>query len=44
VAGYGDTLFDRHGGYTASYKQTLVMSANAIETLSRHPRELAATA
>jgi hypothetical protein len=41
VTNYENILFDRDGGFTASYMETLVMSDNVIETLSRHPRELA---
>ena len=33
--------FDRDAGFTASYMETLLMTEQGIETLSRHPRELA---
>jgi Xaa-Pro aminopeptidase len=41
VTNYENVLFDRDRGFTASYMETLVMTGGGIETLSRHPRELA---
>src|SRR5207248_11132932 len=41
VTNYENILFDRDRGFTASYMETLLMTADGIETLSRHPRELA---
>jgi Xaa-Pro aminopeptidase len=41
VTNYENVLFDRERGFTASYMETLLMTADGIETLSRHPRELA---
>ena len=41
VTNYENIVFDRNGGFTASYMETLVMTGDGIETLSRHPRELA---
>ena len=41
VSNYENILFDRERGFTASYMETLLMTENGIETLSRHPRELA---
>jgi Xaa-Pro aminopeptidase len=41
VTNYENILFDRERGFTASYMETLVMTADGIESLSRHPRELA---
>jgi Xaa-Pro aminopeptidase len=40
VTNYENVLFDRERGFTASYMETLVMTEDGIETLSRHPREL----
>jgi hypothetical protein len=33
-------LFDRDGGFTASYMETLLMTETGIEPLSRLPRGL----
>jgi hypothetical protein len=33
-------VFDRAGGYTASYMETLLMTAQGIEALSTLPRTL----
>jgi Xaa-Pro aminopeptidase len=44
VTNYENVLFDRERGFTASYMETLVMTESGIETLSRHPRELAVAA
>lgn len=41
VTNYENILFDREHGFTASYMETLLMTEAGIETLSRHPRELA---
>ena len=41
VSNYENILFDRERGFTASYMETLLMTDAGIETLSRHPRELA---
>ena len=41
VTNYENIVFDREGGFTASYMETLVMTRDGIQTLSRHPRELA---
>jgi Xaa-Pro aminopeptidase len=41
VSNYENVLFDRTRGFTASYMETLLMTEDGIETLSRHPRELA---
>ena len=41
VTNYENILFDRERGFTASYMETLLMTESGIETLSRHPRELA---
>ena len=43
VTNYENILFDRDKGFTASYMETLLMTGSGIETLSRHPRELAVT-
>jgi ectoine hydrolase len=43
VTNYENILFDRDKGFTASYMETLLMTDSGIETLSRHPRELAVT-
>ncbi len=40
VTNYENILFDRERGFTASYMETLVMTEDGIETLSRHQREL----
>ena len=40
VTNYENILFDREGGYTASYMETLLMGPERIEALSRHTREL----
>jgi Xaa-Pro aminopeptidase len=40
VTNYENILFDRDGGYTASYMETLLMTDDGIETLSRLPRTL----
>ncbi|HEY0389547.1 MAG TPA: Xaa-Pro peptidase family protein [Gaiellales bacterium] len=37
---YENILFDRHGGYTASYMETLLMGPERIEVLSKLPRTL----
>ena len=41
VTNYENIVFDRDGGFTASYMETLVMTESGVEALSRHPRELA---
>jgi Xaa-Pro aminopeptidase len=41
VTNYENIVFDREQGFTASYMETLVMTERGVETLSRHPRELA---
>lgn len=41
VTNYENIVFDREGGFTASYMETLLMTADGIQTLSRHSRELA---
>jgi Xaa-Pro aminopeptidase len=41
VTNYENIVFDREGGFTASYMETLLMSDDGIRTLSRHSRELA---
>jgi Xaa-Pro aminopeptidase len=40
VSNYENIVFDREAGFTASYMETLLMTDDGIETLSRHPREL----
>lgn len=40
VTNYENIVFDRDRCFTASYMETLLMTEDAIETLSRHPREL----
>jgi Xaa-Pro aminopeptidase len=40
VTNYENIVFDREQGFTASYMETLLMTAEGIESLSRHPREL----
>jgi ectoine hydrolase len=40
VTNYENILFDREGGYTASYMETLLMGQERIEVLSQRPREL----
>jgi Xaa-Pro aminopeptidase len=41
VTNYENIVFDREGGFTASYMETLLMTAESgVETLSRHTREL----
>jgi Xaa-Pro aminopeptidase len=40
VTNYENILFDRERGFTASYMETLLMTSDGIETLSRHSREL----
>jgi Xaa-Pro aminopeptidase len=40
VTNYENILFDRDGGYTASYMETLLMGPERIEPLSAHSREL----
>jgi Xaa-Pro aminopeptidase len=40
VTNYENILFNRERGFTASYMETLVMTEDHVETLSRHPREL----
>jgi ectoine hydrolase len=41
VTNYENIVFDRERGFTASYMETLLMTESGVETLSRHPRELA---
>jgi len=41
VTNYENIVFDRDAGYTASYMETLVMTENGIDVLSRVPRTLA---
>jgi Xaa-Pro aminopeptidase len=41
VTNYENIVFDRERGFTASYMETLLMTEHGVETLSRHPRELA---
>jgi Xaa-Pro aminopeptidase len=40
VTNYENILFDRDGGYTASYMETLLMTERGIEALSKRPRTL----
>ena len=40
VTNYENICFDRDAGFTASYMETLLMTADGIEVLSRVPREL----
>jgi len=40
VTNYENILFDRERGFTASYMETLVMTEDGIEALSRLPRTL----
>jgi Xaa-Pro aminopeptidase len=40
VTNYENILFDRDEGFTASYMETLLMTADGIETLSKLPRDL----
>ena len=40
VTNYENILFDRDGGYTASYMETLLMGPERIEVLSKLPRTL----
>ena len=40
VTNYENILFDRERGFTASYMETLVMTEDGIDLLSRHSREL----
>ena len=40
VTNYENIVFDRERGFTASFMETLLMTAGGIETLSRHAREL----
>ena len=40
VTNYENILFDREGGYTASYMETLLMTETGIEALSRLARTL----
>ena len=40
VTNYENILFDRDGGFTASYMETLLMSDSGIEVLSKLPRTL----
>jgi Xaa-Pro aminopeptidase len=40
VTNYENILFDREGGYTASYMETLVMTEHGVEPLSDLPRTL----
>ena len=41
VTNYENIVFDRESGFTASYMETLLMTEEGIQPLSRHPRELA---
>jgi Xaa-Pro aminopeptidase len=41
VTNYENIVFDRERGFTASYMETLLMTADGVEALSRHSRELA---
>ena len=41
VTNYENIVFDRESGFTASYMETLLMTGQGIQSLSRHPRELA---
>ena len=40
VTNYENICFDREGGFTASYMETLLMTDHGIEILSKVPREL----
>ena len=40
LTNYENILFDREGGYTASYMETLLMTESGIEVLSKLPRTL----
>jgi Xaa-Pro aminopeptidase len=40
VTNYENILFDREGGFTASYMETLLMGPDRIEIMSKVPREL----
>jgi Xaa-Pro aminopeptidase len=40
VTNYENICFDRDGGFTASYMETLLMTEQGIEVLSKLPREL----
>ena len=40
VTNYENIVFDREGGFTASYMETLLMTERGIEILSTVPREL----
>jgi Xaa-Pro aminopeptidase len=40
VTNYENICFDREGGFTASYMETLLMTEQGIEILSKVPREL----
>ncbi len=40
VTNYENILFDRDAGFTASYMETLLMTEDGIEVLSRRPRTL----
>jgi Xaa-Pro aminopeptidase len=40
VTNYENVLFDRDGGFTASYMETLLMTESGIDVLSRRPRTL----
>jgi Xaa-Pro aminopeptidase len=40
VTNYENIVFSREGGFTASYMESLLMTPDGIETLSRHPRTL----
>lgn len=40
VTNYENILFDRNAGWTASYMETLLMTPDGIEILSRRPRTL----
>jgi Xaa-Pro aminopeptidase len=40
VTNYENIVFDREGGFTASYMETLLMTEGGVEPLSRHTREL----
>ena len=41
VTNYENIVFDRERGFTASYMETLLMTTDGVEALSRHSRELA---
>ena len=41
MTNYENIVFDRERGFTASYMETLLMTTDGVEALSRHSRELA---